>query len=199
MHAASKRCCLPQRKAPGTWWMPGEASVIPPTKYSYQFFFIFKQCFFSFIILGHFSCFRRAVFLLFSAISAVFGGRYLYYFPPFLPFLEGGICIVLGHFGHFRRGGFLLFLPILAIFGGQYCYYFRPFWSFSEGGNFIIFGHFGRFRRAVLLLFSALLAFIRFDTSTKNFGTVGTKLSVQRCLQIPIPIANLSIAMVCLR
>ena len=125
------------------------------------------------IIFGHFGPDQRAVELSFSAILAVLGGWFAYYFRPFWLFPEGGRVIILGHFGRFRRAVYSLFfghfgpdrravdlsfLAILAVLGGWYAYYFRPFWPFPEGGIFVIFAHFGRFWRAVYLLFSAILA-----------------------------------------
>ena len=102
----------------------------------------------SFIIVGHFGSFQRAVVLLFSAILAAFGGQYFYYFQTiwpffggrsfysfqaFLAFSEGGSFIIFGHLSRSQRAICLSFSSILAIFGGRYFYYFRAFWPFSEG------------------------------------------------------------------
>ena len=72
-----------------------------------------------FFFLGHFSHCRTAVFLLFSGILAIFGGRYFNYFRPFCPFSEGGTFVIFSHFGRFRRAVFLLFSAILAVLGQQ--------------------------------------------------------------------------------
>ena len=57
--------------------------------------------------------------LLFSAILGIFGGRWIYYFRPFSPFLEGGRFIIFGHFGCcFRRAVDFLSSAVLAIFAG---------------------------------------------------------------------------------
>ena len=66
-----------------------------------------------FIIFGPFSRFRRAVFLIFSTILAVFGGCCFCSFRPFWPFSEGAVCIIFGHFSRFRRAVFLFFSAVL--------------------------------------------------------------------------------------
>ena len=80
---------------------------------------------------GHF---WRAVFLLFSAHSAVFkrifGGLHFYSFKPF------------------SEAVFLLFPAIFAVFGGRYFCYCWPFWLFLDAGVVIFFfGHFDLFLR----------------------------------------------------
>ena len=97
---------------------------------------------------GHFGRFRRAVYLLFSAILAVFGGRYIHYFRPvwpfsdggrfiflgrFWPFLEGGRFIIFSHIGCFRRVVYSFFSAIWAVFGGRYIHYFGSFFAFFGG------------------------------------------------------------------
>ena len=47
--------------------------------------------------------FRKAIFLLFLAILAIFGGRYFHSFLPCWPFLESSVLIISGHFGRIRR------------------------------------------------------------------------------------------------